>query len=120
MVTCVIGGVISVLFFSSRRRHTMCALVTGVQTCALPISLYLQLTRDGNDPSDKSSFYSTFTGPALYSAEEKFQKITFSDIDKGKSGYVKEANNGWIGMVQHYFASAWVPPEGKEIGRAHV
>src|SRR3546814_1353730 len=25
-------------FFSSRRRHTMCALVTGVQTCALPIS----------------------------------------------------------------------------------
>src|SRR3546814_1916069 len=27
-------------FFSSRRRHTRCALVTGVQTCALPISLY--------------------------------------------------------------------------------
>src|SRR3546814_7192098 len=26
-------------FFSSRRRHTICALVTGVQTCALPISL---------------------------------------------------------------------------------
>src|SRR3546814_1652001 len=28
-----------VFFFSSRRRHTRCALVTGVQTCALPISL---------------------------------------------------------------------------------
>src|SRR3546814_7917888 len=28
-------------FFSSRRRHTICALVTGVQTCALPISLAL-------------------------------------------------------------------------------
>src|SRR3546814_20722203 len=28
---------ISFLFFSSRRRHTRCALVTGVQTCALPI-----------------------------------------------------------------------------------
>src|SRR3546814_1832817 len=27
-------------FFSSRRRHTICALVTGVQTCALPISLH--------------------------------------------------------------------------------
>src|SRR3546814_2537453 len=27
------------VFFSSRRRHTICALVTGVQTCALPISL---------------------------------------------------------------------------------
>src|SRR3546814_17644098 len=28
---------VSVVFFSSRRRHTRCALVTGVQTCALPI-----------------------------------------------------------------------------------
>src|SRR3546814_6865158 len=30
-----------VFFFSSRRRHTRCALVTGVQTCALPISLHM-------------------------------------------------------------------------------
>src|SRR3546814_19918154 len=28
-------------FFSSRRRHTICALVTGVQTCALPICAFL-------------------------------------------------------------------------------
>src|SRR3546814_1032479 len=37
-----------VLFvFSSRRRHTRCALVTGVQTCALPISLQLCSGTDG-------------------------------------------------------------------------
>src|SRR3546814_10544459 len=30
---------VSIFFFSSRRRHTRCALVTGVQTCALPICL---------------------------------------------------------------------------------
>src|SRR3546814_10598964 len=29
-------------FFSSRRRHTMCALVTGVQTCALPIYIFVR------------------------------------------------------------------------------
>src|SRR3546814_2373818 len=34
-----------IFFFSSRRRHTRCALVTGVQTCALPIST------DGGDMS---------------------------------------------------------------------
>src|SRR3546814_5559171 len=28
---------VTIFFFSSRRRHTRCALVTGVQTCALPI-----------------------------------------------------------------------------------
>src|SRR3546814_440325 len=33
------SSILYVFFFSSRRRHTRCALVTGVQTCALPISL---------------------------------------------------------------------------------
>src|SRR3546814_4504045 len=32
-------------FFSSRRRHTRCALVTGVQTCALPICMAEQRTQ---------------------------------------------------------------------------
>src|SRR3546814_10025098 len=35
-------------FFSSRRRHTRCALVTGVQTCALPI--YALIATDPHDP----------------------------------------------------------------------
>src|SRR3546814_14327736 len=35
---CIAVIVFCVFFFSSRRRHTICALVTGVQTCALPIS----------------------------------------------------------------------------------
>src|SRR3546814_6657325 len=43
MITCVwcvsVVGSDFFFFFSSRRRHTRCALVTGVQTCALPISL---------------------------------------------------------------------------------
>src|SRR3546814_13623900 len=46
-------------FFSSRRRHTRCALVTGVQTCALPISnegrAYLGLKLD--DPSFTAPIY---------------------------------------------------------------
>src|SRR3546814_4949042 len=33
-------------FFSSRRRHTRCALVTGVQTCALPIFKYVGWSRE--------------------------------------------------------------------------
>src|SRR3546814_6592629 len=37
MLLCYYSQRSLVLFFSSRRRHTMCALVTGVQTCALPI-----------------------------------------------------------------------------------
>src|SRR3546814_3637756 len=41
-MTCyVFAYIIFCFFFSSRRRHTRCALVTGVQTCALPISTIL-------------------------------------------------------------------------------
>src|SRR3546814_4386038 len=39
--------VLMVFFVSSRRRHTSCALVTGVQTCALPISGHRILERYG-------------------------------------------------------------------------
>src|SRR3546814_8969826 len=49
VVDCFRGAVFLVLelfFFSSRRRHTRCALVTGVQTCALPI--YDKYSREGN------------------------------------------------------------------------
>src|SRR3546814_8598531 len=37
MFWCCVDGLVFFFFFSSRRRHTSCALVTGVQTCALPI-----------------------------------------------------------------------------------
>src|SRR3546814_13157643 len=47
LVECVLVVIVyCFFFFSSRRRHTRCALVTGVQTCALPISeLLLQVER---------------------------------------------------------------------------
>src|SRR3546814_7713163 len=41
MVVRIVIVAVAVFFFSSRRRHTRCALVTGVQTCALPIYVHL-------------------------------------------------------------------------------
>ncbi|HJV87585.1 MAG TPA: membrane protein insertase YidC [Noviherbaspirillum sp.] len=74
-------------------------------------SLYLQLVRDGNKPEGTSKFYSTFTGPAVYTEGEKFQKMTFEDIEKGKAKHATKANDGWIALVQHYFVSAFLPPQ---------
>jgi YidC/Oxa1 family membrane protein insertase len=74
--------------------------------------LYLQLLRDGNKPAGESSFYSTFTGPAIYTEAKKYQKVEFADIKKKKADYEKQASNGYIAMVQHYFASAWILPDG--------
>jgi YidC/Oxa1 family membrane protein insertase len=68
--------------------------------------------RDGNKPPGESSFYSTFTGPAVYTEAKKYQKIEFKDIESNKADFVKEATNGYVAMVQHYFASAWLLKDG--------
>ena len=78
---------------------------------AISPQLYLQLTRDGNPPPGESSFYSTFTGPAMYTEANKFKKIEFKEIEKGTTDHDKAGDSGWVAMVQHYFASAWLVPE---------
>ncbi len=85
-----------------------------VNNGATPVSpqLYLQLVRDGNKPAGESSFYSTFTGPAIYTEAKKYQKVEFSDIEKNKVDIEKQSENGYVAMVQHYFASAWLLGDG--------
>ncbi len=79
---------------------------------AVAPQLYLQLIRDGNPPPGESSFYSTFTGPAIYTEAKKYQKVEFKDIEKSKVDVEKQASNGYVAMVQHYFASAWILADG--------
>jgi YidC/Oxa1 family membrane protein insertase len=74
-------------------------------------SLYLQLVRDGNKPAGESRFYSSFTGAAVYTEAEKFQKLEFGKIEDGKAEHATKADNGWIALLQHYFVSAFIPPE---------
>jgi YidC/Oxa1 family membrane protein insertase len=89
---------------------------------AVKPQLYLQLARDGNPPEGESSFYFTFTGPALYTEAKKFEKIDFKDIAKGSAKHEAAADNGWVAMVQHYFASAWLvqQPGAREFRTAKV
>ena len=85
----------------------------STQGAANPLVLYSELVRDGTAVSD-SEFYSTFTGPALYTDKEKFTKIDFSDIEKNKANIPRQipaGEPGWVAMVQHYFASAWLPSD---------
>ena len=86
--------------------------VVNVGAAAVSPQLYLQLVRDGNKPSGESSFYSTFTGPAVYTEAKKYQKVEFKDIENNKVDIEKSATNGYVAMVQHYFASAWLVTEG--------
>ena len=92
--------------------------IENTSTQTVTPSVYLQITRDGVDPNQSSapSFLSgpaNFLGAAVYSEQDKFQKVTFTDIEKHKANYIKQTDNGWFGMIQHYFVTAWIPPQGK-------
>src|SRR6267142_5016301 len=77
----------------------------------LATDAYFQVTRDGKSPGGDPYMTQTYTGAAVYTERDKFQKVTFDDIAKGKIAYQKAADNGWIAMIQHYFVAALLPPE---------
>ncbi|MEY3873148.1 MAG: hypothetical protein RLZZ296_2143 [Pseudomonadota bacterium] len=110
-----VGGVKLVKTFTLTRGAYAVAVkheVMNVGTVPVSPQLYLQLVRDGNKPPGESSFYSTFTGPAIYTDLKKYQKVEFTDIEKNKVDVEKTSENGYISMVQHYFASAWLLGDG--------
>lgn len=83
--------------------------ITNGSDKALAPHAYFQLQRNDAAPEGESMMVSTFTGPAVFTDAEKYQKIAFGDIASGSAKFAKTADNGWLAMVQHYFVSAWVP-----------
>jgi len=87
--------------------------VVNESAVAIKPQVYVQLQRDGTPPKAAAgpAFMGgpqAYTGMAIYSAKGKYQKIEFPKIDEGKAEFEKVDDNGWIAMVQHHFASAWL------------
>ncbi|HJV11876.1 MAG TPA: membrane protein insertase YidC [Burkholderiales bacterium] len=91
--------------------------VQNAGSAPLGVYAYFQLTHDGKPETNTNTVAETFgaqsfIGFAVYTDERKFEKVYPSDLDKGRSDHVKQATNGWLAFVQHYFVSAWLPPQG--------
>ncbi|OYU98300.1 MAG: membrane protein insertase YidC, partial [Burkholderiales bacterium PBB5] len=87
----------------------------NVSGAAISPKLYLQLARDGRIEGNTNMLAgpTAYTGPAMYTDGGKFRKVEFADIDKALKNnapidHDKSADNGWVAMVQHYFASTWI------------
>ncbi len=73
---------------------------------------YFQLVRDRKPPDGDSAMLPTYTGLAVYTKGEKFQKVAFDDVDKAKTPYSKTSQDeGWVAIIQHYFFSAFLPKD---------
>jgi YidC/Oxa1 family membrane protein insertase len=73
---------------------------------------YSQLLRAEHSDKSNNSFIRTFSGGAIYTDKDKFQKIKFDEMADRNLDVT--AQGGWTGFIQHYFASAWIPPNDQE------
>ena len=81
-------------------------------TSPIELTPYFQFTRHGNAPEGESKLINAYTGPVFYTDAKKFQKTAFKKISEGKTDFEKISNDGWVGMMQHHFVAAWLPPTG--------
>ncbi len=80
--------------------------ITNESGTEITPSVYYQLLHD-NESNQGSTFMPTFTGGAYYTEADKFKKLSFSDM--ADANLSLKAKDGWVGIIQHYFASAWIP-----------
>ena len=71
--------------------------------------VYYQIVHD-NESNQGSKVMPTFTGGSYYTEATKFKKLPFKDMAKQPLSIT--TNDGWVGLLQHYFVSAWIPKDG--------
>ncbi len=71
---------------------------------------YYSLER-GDEQSSNAMLY-TYTGAAFYDNDEKFSKISFSDIED--NDFLRTTSDSWISMIEHYFFTAWLPSKNEK------
>lgn len=73
-------------------------------------AVYYQIIHD-SESNQGSKMMPTFTGGAYYTEADKYKKLNFAEM--GKEDLSKSTTDGWIGLVQHYFVSAWIQTQGQ-------
>ena len=82
--------------------------ISNSSTVSLTTREYSQLQRTELKDPNASRFVNTYTGGVYYSPEDKYTKVSFSQMQETKLD--RAVTDGWIAMIQHYFMAAWIPP----------
>lgn len=77
----------------------------------IALQQYAQLKQTTHLPDENSMFMPTYRGGAYSTEEDRYTKYTFDDITDENLKIATKA--GWVSMLQHYFISAWIPPQNQ-------
>src|SRR3546814_5203157 len=113
-----------VFFFSSRRRHTRCALVTGVQTCALPISETVATQYQSAPALDSVNWrYLPQSNECIwFSQESDWGRLYLHDLPTGKRKRQVTAGDWNVTRIAHLDADTrtlWFEGVGREPGNPY-
>ena len=98
--------------------------VKNTGSAPIQVGTNYQVVRDNSKPEGEGWFMSSYNGPVVYTPDsDEFQKVKYSDLDddfqtgKDTAEYQRKATGGYVGMIQHYFVSAWImqPQQGSNI-----
>lgn len=86
------------------------------------IATTYNIVRDNSAPEGEGWFMRSYHGPVVYTPDtNEFEKVNYGDLDKdfqsgkNEAEYQRKATGGYVGMIQHYFVSAWImQPENGE------
>ncbi|MDK4679509.1 membrane protein insertase YidC [Kingella negevensis] len=74
-----------------------------------------KIVRDNTSPEGEGWFTHSYNGPVVYTPDsDEFQKVEYKALDedfqsgKSEADYQRKASGGYVGMIQHYFVSAWI------------
>jgi len=90
-------------------RHTLTNHSDQTWTGSRYDQLQRQIVTDKDDGGFTNPGRYSFFGAGFYSPDEKFEKVDFEDF--ASEPYQRSFSGGWLSMVQHYFFSAWIPPQ---------
>jgi YidC/Oxa1 family membrane protein insertase len=85
-------------------------LINNGSVSSISPSAYYQIVHDSQSKQG-SALMPTFTGGAYFTLADKFKKIKFADMEK--EALSKTSKDGWMGVIEHYFASAWIVGAGQ-------
>lgn len=76
------------------------------------VNQYRQLKRKPGTKDEKQQFVNTYIGAVVSNEEDRYTKVSFGDMEDEDLNV--NTTDGWVAMIQHYFAAAWIPKEGEQ------
>ncbi|MGB0662670.1 MAG: membrane protein insertase YidC [Pontibacterium sp.] len=90
-------------------------IINNTSNASWTANLFAQIKRDASeDPTQTTDMgMKSYLGAVFSTNENNYEKVDFDDMDE--ANFKSQSTNGYVGFVQHYFVSAWIPNQSENV-----